>query len=100
MTVTRKIIQIKKEVKLEDIEPPKGLNFLVLDYDNRIIEVWASDHPALKSDERVDSVKFDELIKELAPVKILDSHPKSPPIIGQIVRFNPDTGESEVLDEG
>jgi len=98
--ITRRIIQVKKEVRLEDITPPKGLNFLVLDYENRIIEVWASDHPALKTDEQVDSVKFGELIKQLAPVKTLDRHPKSPTIIGRVTRFNPDTKEEEVLDEG
>jgi len=98
--IHRKIIQIRSDIRLEDIEPPRGLNFLVLDYENNIIEVWCSDHPALKPEERVDSVKFGQLIKQLAPIKMLDSHPKSPAIIGRILVHNPDTDIDEVVDEG
>jgi len=84
MTIYRRIVQLKPDVKLEELRLPRGINMLVLDYDERIVELWGSDTTELKAEERCDGAKLEGFISALAPLKTLRSHPGSPRIIGQI----------------
>lgn len=63
----------------------RGLNLVVHEYDETegtaIIEIFGSDHLALKSEERLTPAKMSEMLKHVSVIEELTTHPKSPPII-------------------
>jgi hypothetical protein len=94
MTISRKIIEINKE----DINNilVKGFNSLILEEtDNTyIVELWCSDNNELLEEERKTADDLNIFISSLKPIKILESHQKSPAIIGRIIK------DDIVIDEG
>jgi len=111
--ISRRILVVKTKGSRQggnlvpNIQLSRGFNLLVLEYRNNdteaVVEIWASDHPSLRDEERISSRKMEAEISKLRSepsfVDELPSHPKSPPIIGQIVRRHED-GTEEILDEG
>jgi len=89
--IYRKILKVKtvgsRETKdlRPDIELPRGLNSLVLEYlpENMcIVEIWGSDHPILNTEERYTPEKLNKVVEQA--LETLDSHPMSPKTLGAI----------------
>jgi len=109
MTIVRRIYKIPTlgsrvtgdlRPDIDDLE--RGINVLVLEYTDDetmcVIEVWGSDITDLPPEERCDITKIEAYAARKGWTPPLTSHPKSPAIIGRIIRIV--DGREEVLDEG
>jgi len=111
--ISRRILVVKTKGSRQrgnlapNIQLPRGLNLLVLEYRNSdaeaVVEIWASDHRSLKDEERISSRKMEAEISKLRSepsfVDELPSHSKSPPAVGQIIRLR-ENGTEKILDKG
>lgn len=71
-----------------------GVNFSVLEYEESagtcVLEVWCSDHPA-QPDGGTPETVLDKVAQHPAVLSLVQSHPKSPPILGGVATTAPDS---------
>lgn len=94
--IHRKIVKAKTSGSraTRDLQPefserlPHGLNYGVLEYNETegwcIVELWCSDHPVIREDIQKSMSDLEAFAKDSAVLEILQSHPKSPEILGSM----------------
>jgi len=94
MAIHRKILKVKTVGSRQtgDLRPelsdtlPSGFNYAVLEYDEAentcIVECWCSDHPLQEKQRTVADLS--EISKNSAVIEVLESHPKSPRVLGVV----------------
>jgi len=113
MTIHRKILKVKTVGSRQtgDLRPklsdtlPIGFNYAVLEYDEVentcIVECWCSDHPLHEKPKT--KADLDEISNHSTVLEGLQSHSKSPPILGSIAISFPETineAKKEITSHG
>ena len=113
MTIHRKILKVKTtgSRQTSDLRPqisdalPSGINYSVLEYDEAektcVVECWCSNHPLHEKPKT--QADLDEISKHSAVLEVLQSHSRSPLILGSIAISSPDTideAKKEVTSHG
>jgi len=116
MTISRRILRVKTAGSREngDLRPalvddlPRGINLVVHEYNEAegwcVIEIWGSDHPILRPEERSTTGKINSVVTHESVVEELATHPLSPPklaeITGVVGSMKVDERRKVVIKEG